>query len=104
MQYNALPTSGQGFGVTPASFEGTNFETLTARSEINDDGSNSLLAHRLDESVEIADTADLNREKRSEQGNLKPALKLFQGQGEFVKAIIYSEILAPRSQSRRSAK
>jgi hypothetical protein len=99
MVYDPLPSTSEGISfVSTVSGKGTLFESLTERVETDEDGNSTLMQHRLDDS---ADAADLRKEKLQTEMNTRPKIKLFQSQNDYLKAIIYSEILARRIPGQR---
>jgi hypothetical protein len=59
------------------------------------------MEHRLDESAEMADIAESS--KIAATRRVKPALKLFENKNDFVKAVIFSEVLSRRQPAGRAA-
>jgi hypothetical protein len=59
------------------------------------------MEHRLDESAEMADIAESSKIAATRMA--KPALKLFENKNDFVKAVIFSEVMARRQSAGRAA-
>lgn len=71
---------------------------------LNDNGG-STIEHRMDESAEIADIEETNRGiTLNEAHRPQPALKLFENKNDYLKAVIYSEILGSGPLAKRSAR
>jgi hypothetical protein len=92
-----------------AAAETVSYDEASTLKELK--GSSSLerrgdMKHRLDESVEIADIAETNRDMMLAAKNRpQPTLRLFENKNDVVKAIIFSEVLTKRSPAgRRAAK
>jgi hypothetical protein len=62
------------------------------------------MEHRLDESAELADIAEANRDRMLAGSNrAHPALGLFESKSDIVKAVIFSEVLKRRPPAGRCA-
>lgn len=67
------------------------------------DNGGSTIEHRMDESAEIADIEETNRGiALNETHRPQPALKLFENKNDYLKAVIYSEVLSRKVPVRRA--
>lgn len=73
----------------------------SADFRLKESDSGDIMQHRLDESVELADIEETNRGIASAQRRrTQPVIKLFENKNEYLKAVIYSEILSRRTLGR----